>query len=325
VVSTAESFGLPMKGAELLPRLAAGWEAASMKEAVRAISAFARGGETAPLTLTYVDRVQNAEGSIVYERELGKLERKKPNPIDDATAFMVHSMMRGGMERGSAAGLGEMLIEKPFTGAGKTGTTHDFSDNWFLGYNGRVSCGVWLGFLQPNKTIYEGAFSRDLAMPVWADAMNASTKDFGGKVIAQPDSVQEVKICSVSGQRATPYCYETVIEPSTGRPRTRSAEINEFFRKNSATLPFCPIHSGADAVPQAGAWIPPQAINTTPVRAKDQVLLGDDPYFTEQLLADGVDRQPTRKSNNVLDSFDLGDGEKPLHLPWPKRVKIQPE
>src|SRR5687767_14535801 len=105
-----------------------------MKQAVRAIPAFARGGEAAPTTTTYLGRVQNSEGSIVYERELGKLERMEPNPIDDATAFMVHSMMCSGMERGSAAGLGEMLIEKPFTGAGKTGTTHDFSDNWFLGY-----------------------------------------------------------------------------------------------------------------------------------------------------------------------------------------------
>ncbi len=325
VVNTAENFGLPMKGAELLPRLGTGWESASMKEAVRAISAFARAGQTAPEAFTFVDRVENAEGSIVYERKLEVPKTK--HPIDDATAFMVHSMLRGGMEHGSASGLTELLTEKPFSGAGKTGTTHDFSDNWFLGYNGRVSCGVWVGFLQPNKTIYEGAFSRDLAMPVWANAMNAAAKNFGGKVIPQPDSVQEVKLCSVSGQRATPYCYETVIEPATGRPRTRSSEISEFFRKNSATLPFCPIHSGADPAAQSGSgpYIPPQTINTTPVRAKEPVLLGDDPYLTEQLLLQDSDRQPTRTSNNVLDSFDLGDSEKALRLPWPKRVKILPE
>jgi penicillin-binding protein 1A len=326
VVNTAEDFGLPMKGVELLPRLATGWEAVSMKEAVRAISAFARAGATAPLKLTYVDRVQNAEGSIVYERRQESAERREP--IKEDTAFIIHSMMRSGMEHGSAAGLGEMLIEKPFSGAGKTGTTHDFSDNWFLGYNGRVSCGVWVGFLQPGKSIYEGAFSKDLAMPVWADAMNACAKDFGGKVIPQPESVQEVKICSISGQRATPYCYETVIEPTTGRPRTRSAEISEFFPKNSPALPVCSIHSGTDRVQENAAAVGLSqlaVIDTTPVRAKEAVLLGDDPYFTEQLLLDGMERPPVRKSNNVLDSFDLGDGEKPLQLPWPKRIKIIPE
>jgi penicillin-binding protein 1A len=165
-------------------------------------------------------------------------------------------------------------------------------------------------------------------MPVWADAMNACAKDFGGKVIPQPESVQEVKICSISGQRATPYCYETVIEPTTGRPRTRSAEISEFFPKNSPALPVCSIHSGTDRVQENAAAVGLSqlaVIDTTPVRAKEAVLLGDDPYFTEQLLLDGMERPPVRKSNNVLDSFDLGDGEKPLQLPWPKRIKIIPE
>ncbi|WP_367874275.1 transglycosylase domain-containing protein [Luteolibacter sp. Populi] len=326
VADAAEAFGLPMKNAELLPRIAVGWEPASMKDAVRAISTFGRNGTTAPRTFTYVDRVENAEGSNVYRRKIEVPVRLEP--VDEATSYMVHSMLRGSMERGSAAGLGEMLVEKPFGGAGKTGTTNDFSDNWFLGYNGRVACGVWLGFLQPGKSIYQGAFSKDLAMPVWAEAMNACAKDFGGKVIPQPESIAEVKLCRVSGQRATPYCYETVVDPATGRPRTRSAEFTEFFRKGSQAMPFCPIHSGADHVEGDAVSVglsQMAVIDSTPVRSKEPVLIGEDPYFTEQVMLDGMERQPTRSSTNVLDSFDLGDGEKPLQLPWPKRLKIQPE
>ncbi|WP_035603615.1 transglycosylase domain-containing protein [Haloferula sp. BvORR071] len=323
VANTAEAFGLPMKGAELLPRLAAGWEAASMKDAVRAISVFGRNGTSAPKVFTFVDRVENSEGSIVYNRKIEVPVRLEP--IDDATSYMVHTMLRGGMERGSASGLTEMLVEKPFSGAGKTGTTHDFSDNWFLGYNGRVSCGVWLGFLQPGKSIYQGAFSKELAMPVWADAMNACAKDFGGKVIPQPESIQEVKICRVSGQRATPYCYETVMDPVTNRPRTRSAEFTEFFRKGMPTLPFCQIHSGSESAAPEGRPLSPAMIDSTPVRPKEQILLGEDPYFTEQVMLEGMEHQPQRRSTNVLDSFDLGDGEKPLQLAWPKRIKIMPE
>jgi membrane peptidoglycan carboxypeptidase len=326
VVKTAEDFGLPMKDVELLPRIAAGWESASMKDAVRAISAFARGGTTAPRTFTLVTKIENAEGQNIYSRKIEVPVRLEA--IDDATAFIVHDMMRGSMERGSAAGLTDMLVEKPFSGAGKTGTTHDFSDNWFLGYNGRVACGVWVGFLQPNKTIYEGAFSKDLAMPVWADAMNAAAKQFGGKVIPQPESVVEVKICGVSGQRATPYCYETVIDPATGRPRTRSAEFAEFFRKGSENLPFCPLHSGTSNVDSHSAAVglaQLAVIDSTPVRSKEPVLLGEDPYFTEQVMLEGMERQPTRSSTNVLDNFDLGDGEKPLQFAWPKRLEILPE
>ncbi len=326
IVKMAEAFGLPMKDAELLPRLAIGWESASLKDAVRGISAFGRGGTTAPTAFTLVSSVENVEGSTVFSRKIEVPSRLEP--IDDATAYVVHSMMRGGMEHGSAAGLIDMLAEKPFQGAGKTGTTHDFSDNWFLGYNGRVACGVWVGFLQPNKTIYEGAFSRDLAMPVWADAMNAASRNFGGKVIPQPESVVEVKICSLSGQRSTPYCYETIIDSETGRPRTRSAEITEFFRKGSENLPFCPQHSGAETVDAGAAAVGLSqlaVIDSTPVRSKEPVLIGEDPYFTEQVMLEGMERQPTRSSTNVLDSFDLGDGEKPLQFAWPKRLEILPE
>jgi membrane peptidoglycan carboxypeptidase len=326
VVKTAENFGLPMKDVELLPRIAAGWEAASLKDAVRGISAFARGGQTAPQLLTYVNRVEDADSITRYERAIRVPTRFQAT--DEATAFMVHSMLRGSMDRGSAAGLADRMIEKPFVGGAKTGTTHDFSDNWFLGYNGQVSCGVWVGFLQPGKSIYAGAFSKDLAMPVWEEAMNAAAPAFGGKGIAQPESVVEANICRVSGQRSTPYCYETVVDPSTGRPRTRAASQIEFFRKGTESLPFCHLHSGASG-DQAGADAiglgQLAVIDTTPVRAKAPALLGEDPYFTEQVLMDQTQPVSSRNRASVLDSFDLGDGEEPLKLPWPDRLEISPE
>lgn len=326
VVKTAANFGLPTKDIELLPRIAAGWEAASLKDAVRAISAFARGGQTAPQLLTYVNRIEDADGITRYERAIRVPSRLQAT--DDATAFMVHSMLRGSMDRGSAAGLADRMVEKPFTGGAKTGTTHDFSDNWFLGYNGRVTCGVWVGFLQPGKSIYAGAFSKDLAMPVWEEAMNAAAPAFGGKGIAQPESVVEANICRVSGQRATPYCYETVVDPSTGRPRTRAAGQIEFFRKGTESLPFCHLHSGASGVETGADAIglgQLAVIDTTPVRAKAPALLGEDPYFTEQVLMDETQPVSGRNRASVLDSFDLGDGEEPLKLPWPKRLEISPE
>jgi penicillin-binding protein 1A len=316
-----------MKDAELLPRLAVGWESASLKDAVRSISAFARGGQTSPRLLTYVNEVKDAEGNIRYQRDT-RLVPTRLTGTDEATAFMVHSMMRGSMDRGSAAGLADRMVEKPFTGAGKTGTTHDFSDNWFLGYNGRVSCGVWVGFLQPGKSIYEGAFSKDLALPAWEEAMNAAAANFGGKGIPQPDSVVEGSVCRVSGERATPYCYETVADPSTGRARTRPASQVEFFRKGTENLPFCHVHSGAAGAEAGSAAIglgQLAVIDTTPVRSRDPVLLGEDPYFTEQQLTGGDQVVPVRSGTNVLDSFDLGDSEEPLKLPWPGRLEISPE
>jgi len=327
VVDTAGAFGLPMDEAELLPRIAVGWEAASLKEVVRAYAAFARGGSTGPSGLYYIDSIRGPSSGVVFERPMPEPVRLEA--VSDATAFQVHSILQGGMDRGSAAGLYPMLVERPFAGAAKTGTTHDFSDNWFVGYNGRVACGVWVGFLQSGKTIYEGAFSRDLAMPVWAAAMNAAAPDFGGRGIPQPESIVEGEVCRVSGQRATPYCYELTSDPKTGRPVSRPAGMTEFFRKGTEKLPYCRDHSGvAPDNPAEGAIDMTQlaVIDTSPVRPTQPTLLGEDPYHSFQPTAEGLPVSRTRGSGtNVLDGFDLGDGDEGVVLPAPRRLEISPE
>ena len=69
VVDTSVAFGLPLQKAELLPRLAVGFEEVSMKQAVRAMSVFPLGGMAGPEALVYLDRVENAAGRIVYRRQ----------------------------------------------------------------------------------------------------------------------------------------------------------------------------------------------------------------------------------------------------------------
>ena len=111
-------------------------------------------------------------------------------------------------------------------------------------------------------------------------------------------------------------------------PRSRSTEITELFRKGSENVPFCPVHSGATQVAGGAAAIGLSAlavIDSTPVRSKAPVLIGEDPYFTEQVMMEGVQQSVPRNRTNVLDSFDLGDKEQPLKLPWPKRLDIVPE
>ena len=162
VVDTACAFGFPLQKAELLRRLAVGFEEVSLKQAVRAMAAFPTGGRLGPEQLVYVDRVENPAGRVVYRRQRQALPRTEV--IDEATAWQLHSMMKGSLYRGSSKGALDSLVEKPFYGAGKGGSTHDFGDCWFLGYNKRVTCGVWTGFLNANgEPIYPGAFSKDLA------------------------------------------------------------------------------------------------------------------------------------------------------------------
>jgi len=326
VVATAARFGLPVDDVELLPRVAVGWESASLKDMVRAYAAFARGGSTGPQKQWIVNSVRDSDDLERFQRPVTKLDRL--DVVSSATAFQIHSILQGGMERGSAEGLLVQLNERPFSGAGKPGTTQDFSDSWFLGYNGRISCGVWIGFLQDGKTIYEGAFARDLAMPVWTAAMNAASS-FEGRSIPQPETIVEAQVCRVSGQQSTPYCYEMFEDPETGVPRSRPAAIKEYFRKGTENLPYCTVHSGSAPVdPAVGVLDLSElaVIDTSPVRPKEVTLLGEDPFHSIQIDSENAPKTRVRSGQiNVLDSFDLEEAERSFELPRPRRLEILPD
>ena len=328
VVDTSVAFGLPMQKAELLPRLAVGFEEVSMKQAVKAMTVFPRGGMSGPETLVYLDRIENSAGRVVYRRQ--RVTNSPRQIIDNATAWQVHSMMAGSLERGSAKGVLDGMVEKNFSGAGKGGSTHDFADTWFVGYNKRVTCGVWTGFLLGNgEPIYSGAFSRDLAMPVWQATMNAAAPSFGGERLTTPENVAKVEICSTSGQRATQFCQEHVEDLASGTIRSRSTAVGEFFRKGTLNLPFCSIHSGAggEGVNPAMGILNLPALDAAPVRPKEPVLIGDDPYHTEvpSFAATSSESGMVRRRTNVMDSLDLGDIEEGIPLKSPRRLQIDDE
>jgi len=323
IIETAAKLGLPSKGVEPLPRLCVGWDSFSMKEAVRGIAAFGRSGSPGPAGLHYVESVEAAGGESIYRRPATFNE--SPPVIDPATAFQVHSMLAGGLARGSSQGALNGLIEQPFLGGGKGGTTADFQDTWFLGYNSRISCGVWTGFLQNgNRPIYQGAFSRDLAMPVWQAVMNAAAPSFGGEEIKPPSNVVQVPVCHVSGQRATQFCYEMVEDPATHKKHSRDASIDEYFRKGTENIPFCTVHSGTDGTSGLGANNV-ATLDAIPIRPKAPSLLGADPYHAEQPDTTPVssDGGFVRRRTNVLDSLDLKDKEEQIRLSRPNKMQIE--
>lgn len=328
IIDVGVAFGFPMEDSKPLPRVSVGWEPVSIKQAVTAISTIPLGGKKGQSNYYLITRIDNSEGRPVYSKPA-------PDPVsgrllESGVAWQLHSMMSGGMERGSARGLSDEMLANPFHGAGKGGTTHDFADTWFLGYNGRVSCGVWTGFLQGNgEPIYPGAFSRDLAMPVWVAAMNAAEPVFGGKEIEQPDDLVEVKVCSISGQGFTQFCQEIVEDSTTGRVKSSRTEMTEYFRKGTAGIPFCSLHSGTQGEETGSGHsldsLP--ALDVLPVKPKEPALVGDDPYHTElpSYAVTGGHSGFGRRSTNVLDSFDIGDVEEPFKLRKPERLEIDPD
>lgn len=326
IVDTSVAFGLPLAKAELLPRLAVGFEEVGMKQAVAAMSVFPLGGQSGAEKLVYLDRVEDSSGHLKYRREHIALRRH--DVIDDATAWQVHSMMAGSLDHGSSQGALTELVEKEFSGAGKGGSTFGFSDTWFIGYNKRITCGVWTGFLGGNSdAIYPGAFSRDLSMPVWEAAMNAAAPSFGGEKLTPPQDVVQLMLCATSGQRATQFCQEHVEDLKTGVVGARSTAFVEYFRKGTENLPFCTIHSGTAETgvsPDLAIYNLP-ALDAVPIRPKDPVLLGDDPYHTDMPSYAVTSGQPgfIRSRSNVLDSLDLGVKEEIIPLERPPRLEIR--
>ncbi len=328
VVERACAFGLPLHKAELLRRLSVGFEEVSLKQVVRAMAAFPSGGRLGPEKLVYVDRVENSAGQVIYRRE--RIHPVRSEVIDGATAWQVHSMMAGSLYRGSSKGALDKLLEKPFNGAGKGGSTHDFGDCWFIGYNKHVTCGVWTGYLAANgEPIYPGAFSRDLALPVWQATINAATPSFGGGKVLPPANVVEVPVCARSGQRATQFCQEYAEAPGAGAVRSRSTAVSEYFRKGTEQLPYCTVHSGTsgDGSPSSLALLNAPALDVVPVRPKAPVLIGDDPYHTELPTFAATSGEPglIQHRTNVLDSLDLGDIEEAIPLKRPRRLEIDDE
>src|SRR5438477_1492 len=118
-----------------------------------------------PLLIT---RVETKGGKVIYADHA-----KEQRVISATTAYEVHSALSEVLDWGTGDAAFTKYHLKKFPLGGKTGTAYGFTDAWFVGYSSAVTCGVWVGFDKPRQ-IYRGAFSNEVALPVWVDLMNAS-------------------------------------------------------------------------------------------------------------------------------------------------------
>ena len=332
VAESAKRFGFVIPDSEKLPRMLVGWESASLPQAVSAIASFARAGQTGPLQAVYVERIEDSTGHVVMQRV--PAEPKRSTATDEASAYQVHHMLQGTIKQGNLQSAMEGM-NPAFKGGVKTGTVHDFSGCWSLGYSNRVACGVWCGFLQGSAPpMYEGAFGKDIALPIWKAAMSALPNEYLQGEIRRPASIEEVDVCRTSGQRASQYCYETVADPKTGLPKLKDSRIKELFRAGTESIPTCPSHaSGIQGLPSShrdGAG-DLAAIDAIPVRAKEPLLIGTDPYQAEIPKGGNAEDDQAeegaffRSIQNGLDALDLGDEQAQLPLNPPGKLEIEIE
>ncbi|MEP6669219.1 MAG: PBP1A family penicillin-binding protein [Chthoniobacter sp.] len=146
-----------------------------------------------------IERIDDAAGETIY-----RAAHIQSKALDPGVAWMLTSTLGKVMERGTAASAKTLGFTKP--AAGKTGTTNDFRDAWFVGYTTSLTCGVWVGLDKPETIISKG-YGSALALPIWVDVMKAaSAQRYPAESFRPPVPLRRVTICSISNQLATNGC-----------------------------------------------------------------------------------------------------------------------
>ena len=328
VLETAGQFGLGLSDGDLLNRMLVGFDKVGMTEVVSAYSTFPRGGSRV-LNRHYLLEIRDIDGKIVYPVGGNGPSLETAPVCSEATAFQVHDILndvfREGNLKEDAGGLKPGLL----LGGGKTGTPYGLSDAWMVGYNSRVTCGVWVGFYEgEGGPIYEDAFARKVAYPVWQEMMNQSQPAFLGREILAPDSLERVAVCRTSGMRPTRYCNESVVDPVTGRMSFPSTSYQEYLRKGTE-IGICNVHgAGVDVEALAERAGGRETLNAIPIKPQAPLLLGFDPYESETPTLGIVDESAQAWLNDdgvlVVEDSVRGERDALLKLPPPPPFQLPP-
>jgi penicillin-binding protein 1A len=192
----------------MVPSLALGTGEVTLLELTAAYSAFAnRGMVAAPRLIT---RVEGKDGRTIWHAE-----ERRTQAISQTTAYLMSSMLSDVVSSGTAARVRAAGFLLP--AAGKTGTTDDYADAWFIGYTPKLLTGVWFGLDNP-APIMRGGFGGIVAVPAWAQFMRQATKGAKPEWYRAPPGVEKVAICRLTGARATEACRHSVVVPAMNSP-----------------------------------------------------------------------------------------------------------
>lgn len=193
VIDYAHRFGITERIPPYLP-IALGAVELTLLEHTSAFSAFPDDGVR--LVPRYVVKVTDADGNILEENY--SVVR---DVVKERTARIMTSMLRDVVLHGTAGAASRMK----FAVAGKTGTTNDFTDAWFLGFSRSLTCGVWIGF-DERKTLGKKETGALAALPVWMSFMNAVLENNDRREFPAPNALPSPVLAR---QTARPFLTAT--------------------------------------------------------------------------------------------------------------------
>ncbi|KAA0970556.1 penicillin-binding protein 1A [Aureimonas fodinaquatilis] len=227
VAEYAQRFGVYDRMGRYLPMSLGSGETTVMRM-VSAYAVMANGGRSIEPSL--IDRVQDRYGLTVYKHDGRRCDtcsaldwENQPEPelvdtreqvLDPMTAYQITSMMEGVVQRGTATSVNK--LGRPV--AGKTGTTNDVKDAWFVGYTPDLVTGVYIGYDNP-ASLGDSSTGGSLAAPIFTEFMTQAVKDMPVADFRIPDGMTQIAVDMRTGMAAGGTGPGTVLEafkPGTG-------------------------------------------------------------------------------------------------------------
>jgi penicillin-binding protein 1A len=233
-----------------------------------------RGMYYTPTTYT---RVEDSNGRVI----LDKKSRKPEIVFSEQTSFIITSMLKDVMTSGT--GTRAQIFDGNMPAAGKTGTTNDNGDRWFVGYTQYYVGATWYGYDNKIKRIYLTGDEYNQAMYIWKAVMEKIHEHLDPKDFAMPDQIVSASVCAYSGKAPTDLCRK---DPRGSAVRT------EYFIKGTEPRNSnpCDVHISVDVCSAGsaalettvlmGPYCPPECLDAKAVvkRSSPFIPMKGDPY-----------------------------------------------
>jgi penicillin-binding protein 1A len=218
VLDQAAAMGLTRSRLPDVYSIALGAGETRLVELVSAYSAFANHGiRSAPL---YITRIEDARGEVL-EQNLPFQEEA----LDEVTSFLMLDMLRSAVREGTGRSARSFGFDRD--AGGKTGTTDDYTDAWFVGFTPDIVGGVWVGFDQ-KVSMGSRRTGAVMALPIWARTMADATSERPESYFSRPEGVVERLVCRDSGQLPSPACANIGAEIfAESRVPQRTCELHQ--------------------------------------------------------------------------------------------------
>jgi penicillin-binding protein 1A len=277
-----------------VPSLALGSGEVTLMAMTSAYAAFADEGRLHGAT--FIRRVEDADGKVLFVAKSAPEQVVSPR-----TAFLMTNMLADVINYGTAYKARQEGFTYP--AAGKTGTTNDYVDAWFVGFTPHLVTGVWVGFDKP-RTIIANGFAGELAVPMWARFMKVATAGDKPDTFKMAEGLTTVSVCRLSGKLPGPACDRVVTEYfARGATPTEICQEHGFF---TASGQLAAISPGSTAV----GGNPATADVPQPPAQTDAAVVAASREPSEIVTAADTGDEPKKKRGFWGRIFGRGDKDK---------------